>query len=105
AFVLGTTGLAVPVVMGAFVILTLTVAGSLTDHWVRAKLAAAEALRESEERYRSVVGEIDEVIFRTDADGRWIFLNPAWSKITGFGVEETLGSQAIDAVYADDRAA
>ena len=37
--VVGTTGLAVPVVMGAFVILTLTVAGSITDHWVRAKLA------------------------------------------------------------------
>ena len=50
--VLDSAGLALPVVMGAFVILTLTVAGSITDHWVRVKLAGAEALRESEERYR-----------------------------------------------------
>ena len=67
--VLGTSGLAVPVVLGAFVILSLTLLGSITDHWVRVKLAGAEALRESEERYRTVVSEIDEVIFRTDADG------------------------------------
>jgi signal transduction histidine kinase/CheY-like chemotaxis protein len=39
----GSSGLAVPVVMGAFVILTLTLAGSVTDHWVRMKLASAEA--------------------------------------------------------------
>jgi NO-binding membrane sensor protein with MHYT domain len=48
---LGTSGLAVPVVIGAFVILSLTLIGSITDHWVRAKLAAADALRQSEERY------------------------------------------------------
>ncbi|HEX3865834.1 MAG TPA: MHYT domain-containing protein, partial [Gemmatimonadaceae bacterium] len=103
--VVGTSGLAVPVVMGAFVILTLTVAGSLTDRWVRAKLAAAEALRESEERYRSVVSEIDEVIFRTDVEGHWTFLNCAWTTITGFAPEETLGRLAVDSVHADDREA
>jgi len=103
-FLLGTAGLAVPVTLGAFVILALTLLGSLTDHWVRAKLTAAEALRESEERYRTVVSEIDEVIFRTDAQGRWTFLNQAWTHITGFPVEATLGTPLIDAVYPDDRA-
>jgi signal transduction histidine kinase/CheY-like chemotaxis protein len=49
---LGTDGLEVPVVIGAFVILALTLIGSLTDHWVRAKIAAADAQRESEERAR-----------------------------------------------------
>jgi PAS domain S-box-containing protein len=102
-WVLGTPGLAVPVVMGAFLILTLTVAGSITDRWVRAKLATAEALRESEERYRSVVSEIDEVIFRTDAAGNWTFLNPAWTQITGFTVDETIGTTVQNSVYPDDR--
>jgi NO-binding membrane sensor protein with MHYT domain/nitrogen-specific signal transduction histidine kinase/ActR/RegA family two-component response regulator len=50
---LGTRGLAIPVVMGAFVILSLTLVGSITDHWIRAQLEAAAALRESEERYRA----------------------------------------------------
>ncbi|HTE43933.1 MAG TPA: MHYT domain-containing protein [Gemmatimonadaceae bacterium] len=103
-FQIGTTGLAVPVVMGAFVILILTIAGSITDHWVRVKLAGAEALQESEERYRSVISEIDEVIFRTDASGRWTFLNAAWTQITGYAVEETLGHSVYDSVHEDDRA-
>jgi PAS domain S-box-containing protein len=102
-FQLGSAGLAVPVVMGAFVILTLTLAGSVTDHWVRMRLASAEALRESEERYRSVVSEIDEVIFRTDATGRWTFLNEAWTDITGFGPQESLGARLLDSVHPDDR--
>jgi PAS domain S-box-containing protein len=98
----GTSGLAVPVVIGAFVILALTLLGSITDHWVRAKLAAADALRESEERYRSVVSEIDEVIFRTDSEGRLTFLNPAWSQITGRSPEMSLGTLLLDSVHAGD---
>jgi PAS domain S-box-containing protein len=104
-FLLDSKGLAVPVVMGAFVILALTLLGSVTDHWVRAKLATAEALRESEERYRTVLSDIDEVIFRTDADGRWSFLNSAWTAITGFTPAESLGKLALDSVHPDDRMA
>lgn len=103
-WLLGTTGLAVPVVMGAFLILTLTIGGSVTDRWVRDKLAAAEALRESEERYRSVVSAIDEVIFRTDAEGHWTFLNPAWTQITGFSVDGTIGVLLQQSIHPEDRA-
>jgi PAS domain S-box-containing protein len=102
SYLVGSAGLAVPVVLGAFVILALTLLGSVTDHWVRAKLAAAEALRESEERYRSVLGDIDEVIFRTDAAGRLTFLNPAWTQITGWTPAESLGTLLLDAVHHDD---
>ncbi|MEP6619173.1 MAG: MHYT domain-containing protein [bacterium] len=101
---LGASGLAVPVIVGTFLILTLTLLGSITDHWVRMKIGSAEALRESEERYRTVVSEIDEVIFRTDAEGRWVFLNEAWTQITGFTRDESLGTSHDDAVHPDDRA-
>lgn len=103
-FVMGTGGLAVPVAIGALVILALTVLGSIADHYVRAKLAGAEALRESEERYRTVVSEIGEVIFRADASARWTFLNSAWTHITGFSTEKTLGASIADSVHPDDRA-
>lgn len=86
----------------ALLVLTL---GLFIAHWVKARLVAAEALRESEERCRSVISEIDEVIFRTDAAGRWTFLNSAWTHITGFAPEASLGSLLIDSVCADDRAA
>ena len=96
------SGLALPVVFGAFVILSLALIGAITDHWVRARLATAEALRESEERYRSVVSDIDEVIFRTDAEGRWTFLNPAWRQITGYAPEESLGTRVVDIIHPED---
>ncbi|HEY4307586.1 MAG TPA: MHYT domain-containing protein [Gemmatimonadaceae bacterium] len=103
-WMLGATGLAVPVVGGAFVILTLTVAGTVTDRWLRAKLETAEKLRDSEERYRSVVTSIDEVIFRADATRNWTFLNPAWTQITGFALDESLGTSVAQHIYYEDRA-
>ncbi|HEY9808651.1 MAG TPA: PAS domain S-box protein [Halomicronema sp.] len=60
---------------------------------------------ESENKYRSVVEEVKEIIFTRDATGIWTFLNPAWSEITGFSVEETLGTNYIDYIYPEDRPA
>lgn len=64
---------------------------------------AEEALRKSEEKYRSVVDNAREVIFQTDAQGLWTFLNPAWTEITGFPVEESIGTNFLDYVHPDDR--
>lgn len=103
-FVLATDGLAAAVVIGTFLILVLALLGSIVDHWVRVKLAGADALRESEERYRSVLNQVHEVFFRVDADGRWTFLNPAWTEITGYTQEETLGKPVVEHIHEDDRA-
>jgi PAS domain S-box-containing protein len=61
------------------------------------------AQRESEEKYASVVNNLKEVIFQTDATGIWTFLNPAWTEITGFSLEESLGKVFFDFVHPDDR--
>lgn len=63
----------------------------------------AAALRTSEERFRYVVNNLKEVVFQTDITGLWTFLNPAWQEITGFTVEESLGTQFLDYVHVDDR--
>lgn len=62
-----------------------------------------DALQFSQFQYRSVVENIKEVIFQTDAQGRWIFLNPAWTDVTGFSVKETLGTHFADYIHPDDR--
>jgi diguanylate cyclase (GGDEF)-like protein/PAS domain S-box-containing protein len=64
---------------------------------------AEEALKESERRYRSVVDNIKEVIFQTDARGLWTFLNPAWQEITGFSVKESVGTNFLNYIHPDDR--
>lgn len=63
----------------------------------------SEALHASEQRYRSVVDSIREVVFQTDTSGRWTFLNPAWEEITGHPVQKTIGSMLINYVHPDDR--
>jgi diguanylate cyclase (GGDEF)-like protein/PAS domain S-box-containing protein len=68
-----------------------------------ARKRAEAALRVSEERYRSVVDSVKDIIFQTDAEGRWSFLNPAWAEVTGFSVEESLGKRDLDFVHPDDR--
>jgi PAS domain S-box-containing protein len=61
------------------------------------------ALIESEKSYRTVVENVNEIIFQTDADGLWIFLNKSWENVTGFSVEESLGKLFVNYVHPDDR--
>lgn len=70
---------------------------------ITARKHAEDSLRASEARYRSVVDNLKEVVFQTDAEGRWLLLNPAWTEITGFPVAESLGRLFLDYVHPDDR--
>jgi two-component system, cell cycle sensor histidine kinase and response regulator CckA len=74
----------------------ITVASERERH--RAELA----LRDSEEKYRSLVEHLKEVVFRTDGQGRWIFLNPAWTEVTGYSVEECIGRNFLEFVSPAD---
>ena len=62
-----------------------------------------EALIASEQSYQTVVENVNEVIFQTDADGLWLFLNKSWEEITGFTVEESLGQLFLNYVLPEDR--
>jgi len=57
------------------------------------------------QRYRAVLDNLGEVVFQTDAAGNWTYLNAAWTAITGFGVEETLGTGFLGYVHPDEREA
>ncbi len=63
---------------------------------------AESDLMESESRYRSVVEDVTQVIFRTGLDGRWTLLNLAWTELTGYCVDESLGKHFLEIVPADD---
>jgi two-component system cell cycle sensor histidine kinase/response regulator CckA len=62
-----------------------------------------EALDASEDRYRSVVESLKEVVFQVDEFGHWTSLNPAWTEITGFEVREALGTLFLEYIHHDDR--
>ncbi len=54
-------------------------------------------------RRTDVLDKLSEIVFETDPVGNWTYLNKAWTDITGFGVEETLGSNFLDHVHPDER--
>jgi PAS domain S-box-containing protein len=64
---------------------------------------AEDALDASENRYQSVVSSINEVVFQITESGQWAFLNPAWTKITGFEINATLGTMFLDYLSSDTR--
>lgn len=64
---------------------------------------AEDALDASENRYRSVVSSIKEVVFQISEFGYWTFLNPAWTEITGFAIADTLEKFFLDYFHPDDR--
>ncbi len=70
---------------------------------ISSKKRVEAALSEREAMYRSVVENIKEVVFQTDAAGYWMFLNPSWTELTGYDVDETLGTLFLDYVHPDDR--
>jgi PAS domain S-box-containing protein len=67
------------------------------------KKLTEEALLKSREQYKLVVDSIKEVIFQTDSSGVWTFLNPAWTEITGYTIEESIGTNFLDYIHPEDQ--
>ena len=59
--------------------------------------------QKSQEKYQQVVENIKEVVFETNTAGNWTFLNPAWTEITGFTVDESLGTSCLSYIHSDDQ--
>ena len=50
-----------------------------------------EVLRESEERYRSLIETITDIVFIISPNGNLTYLNPEFEKLTGYPVQDVIG--------------
>lgn len=62
-----------------------------------------ERLGESDRRHRRILDRSREVIFETDLDGRWTYLNPAWETLTGLNVPDSIGRSFLSVIDPRDR--
>ncbi len=54
---------------------------------------AEAALRESEEKYKNLVGATSDIIWETDAEGWFTFISPKVKDILGYKVDEVVGKK------------
>ena len=65
---------------------------------------AAQALAESEARFRSLSEHAPLGVFHTDANGHCTYTNPRWQQIYGLSFEQSLGSGWTQALHPSDKA-
>ncbi len=132
AFRLGTSGTALTIILTAVVATIATsqgsgpialVAGSLTNKLVvlqmflatcfmiglpvAASLAGKQRLRADLQRHKaltnSMLENLRDIIFRIDADARWVFLSPAWEAWNGSPVADAIGRPISESLAPADR--
>jgi PAS domain S-box-containing protein len=62
-----------------------------------------EAVKESEERYRRLVNNASDIIYKADAAGNIVLFNPTATRILGYSEEELLGRNYLDLCHPDYR--
>jgi PAS domain S-box-containing protein len=62
---------------------------------------AEEALRESEERHRSIIEQLNDVYYRTDRDGRITMMSPSAAHLFGFPSTSEMIGRPIESLWAD----
>jgi len=78
-------------------------ANQLLQREVDARQRIAGALRDSEEHYRQLVENINDVIYATDDAGILTYVSPAVEAQSGYKPAELIGHVFADFVYGEDR--
>lgn len=62
-----------------------------------------QVIQKSAREHRSIINSVSDIIFEASIEGRLLFLNESWSKVTGFELERSLGRNLFDLIYVQDQ--
>ena len=71
-------------------------------HYVNSLSEAHELLEHGDTQLRKLIDSMHEILFELDPQGGIVFLNPAWERLTGFKVDDTLGRKFSDFLLDDE---
>ncbi|MEX2336668.1 MAG: PAS domain S-box protein [Fulvivirga sp.] len=69
---------------------------------IKAKHISDNALEESQERYRLLAENIQDLVCLHNPDSSYLWLSPSVEKILGYKAEELIGQSIIDFIHPDD---
>ncbi|NJL60487.1 MAG: PAS domain S-box protein, partial [Desulfobacteraceae bacterium] len=72
-------------------------------HDVTDRIRTEEALRESEERFRTLTQILPVGIYTTDVHGKCQYVNQRWCDFAGLPPEKALGDGWVNGIFPDDR--
>ena len=76
-------------------------AAYVTFRDITAQVRAESALRESEEKYRTIINGMQDIFYRTDITGKITMLSPSAAKLAGYDSLDQLLGKDVTIVYAD----
>jgi PAS domain S-box-containing protein len=85
----------------AYLAIIVVMAYSLSNTVVEAAIAK-DALRKSEERFRSLVETTSDWVWEVDANGRYTYASPKIRELLGYEPEEVNGQTPFDLMHPDE---
>jgi PAS domain S-box-containing protein len=73
-------------------------------HWVAIQRDITSRREQEEQRLRTIVEGVPQLMWRSRDNGNWTWANPQWCSFTGQTLEESLGRGWLDVVAPEDRA-
>jgi len=61
-----------------------------------------EGIRESEEKFRSLVENASDIVFSLDRAGNFTYISPRWTGMLGYDTEPFIGTPAADLIHPED---
>jgi PAS domain S-box-containing protein len=58
--------------------------------------------KESEEKYKLLINNSQDIIYTLDMDGRFTFVSPAWTFLLGHNINQVIGKSVHEFIHEDD---